>query len=204
MSDIAIKVEHISKEYRLYHRKSDRLREAISLMHKQYNKPFVALSDISFEANRGETVGIIGTNGSGKSTLLKILTGVVAPSGGSFAVQGKVSALLELGAGFNGEYTGIQNIELNGTMMGFSKAEMQKRREEIIRFADIGDYVNQPVKNYSSGMFARLAFAVAISIEPEILIVDEALSVGDVFFRASAFESLKSLEKGHNDFICLS
>lgn len=195
MSDIAIKVEHISKEYKLYDKKSDRLREAVSLTHKQYNKPFSALSDISFEANRGETVGIIGTNGSGKSTLLKILTGVIAPSGGSFSVNGKISALLELGAGFNGEYTGLQNIELNGTMMGFSKEEMEKRREEIIRFADIGDYINQPVKNYSSGMFARLAFAVAISIEPEILIVDEALSVGDVFFQSKCFRKFEELRK---------
>lgn len=195
MNDIAIQVEHISKEYKLYDKKSDRLKEAFSLTHKQYNKPFAALADISFEANSGETVGIIGSNGSGKSTLLKILTGVIAPSGGRFWTRGKLSALLELGAGFNGEYTGLQNINLNGTMMGYSKEEMEWRRKEIVRFADIGDYINQPVKNYSSGMFARLAFAVAISVEPEILIVDEALSVGDVFFQSKCFRKFEELRK---------
>lgn len=191
--EFVIKVEHLSKAYKLYEKKSDRLREALSITGKQYHKPFYALNDIAFEVKRGETVGIIGTNGSGKSTLLKILTGVVAPSGGSFEVNGRISALLELGTGFNMEYTGLQNIDLHGTMMGFSKEEMENRREQIIQFADIGDYINQPVKNYSSGMFARLAFAVAISIEPEILIVDEALSVGDVFFQSKCFRKFDEL-----------
>lgn len=195
--EFVIKVEHLSKAYKLYEKKSDRLREALSITGKQYHKPFYALNDIAFEVKRGETVGIIGTNGSGKSTLLKILTGVVAPSGGSFEVNGRISALLELGTGFNMEYTGLQNIDLHGTMMGFSKEEMENRREQIIQFADIGDYINQPVKNYSSGMFARLAFAVAISIDPEILIVDEALSVGDVFFQNKCFKKFDELkEKG--------
>ena len=195
--NLVIKVEHISKAYKLYDKKSDRVREALSITGKTYHKPFYALNDISFEVGRGETVGIIGTNGSGKSTLLKILTGVVAPSGGTFEVNGRISALLELGTGFNMEYTGLQNIELHGTMMGFSKEEMEQRREQIIRFADIGGYIDQPVKNYSSGMFARLAFAVAISIEPEILIVDEALSVGDVFFQSKCFRKFDELrEKG--------
>ncbi len=197
MEDLMIKVEHVSKEYKLYDKKSDRLREAVSPTHKKYYKLFHALHNISFEVKKGETIGIIGTNGSGKSTLLKILSGVIAPSSGTFTLNGKVSALLELGAGFNGEYTGIQNIELNGTMMGYSREEIERRKEEIIRFADIGDYINQPVKNYSSGMFARLAFAVAISIEPEILIVDEALSVGDVFFQNKCFRKFEKLrEKG--------
>lgn len=197
MDDIVIKVEHIRKVYKLYDKKSDRLREAMSFSKKQYYSEFYALRDISFDVKRGETLGIIGTNGSGKSTLLKILTGVVAPSGGSYTVNGKVSALLELGAGFNTEYTGLQNIDLQGVMMGYTEEEMQTRREEIIRFADIGEYINQPVKNYSSGMFARLAFAVAISIEPEVLIVDEALSVGDVFFQSKCFRKFDELrEKG--------
>lgn len=197
MDDVVIKVEHLKKVYKLYDKKSDRLKEAIHPGKKKYSKDFYALKDISFDVKRGETIGIIGTNGSGKSTLLKILTGVVAPSGGSYEVNGKVSALLELGAGFNMEYTGLQNIDLQGVMMGYTEEEMKTRREEIIKFADIGDYIKQPVKNYSSGMFARLAFAVAISIDPEILIVDEALSVGDVFFQNKCFRKFDELrEKG--------
>lgn len=147
---------------------------------------------------KGETVGIIGTNGSGKSTLLKIITGVINPSKGKVEVQGRISALLELGAGFNMEYTGIENIYLNGTMIGFTRAEIEEKMEAILAFADIGDFVYQPVKTYSSGMFVRLAFAVAINIEPEILIVDEALSVGDVFFQAKCyrkFEEFKEMGK---------
>jgi teichoic acid transport system ATP-binding protein len=147
---------------------------------------------------QGETVGIIGTNGSGKSTILKIITGVLHPTGGSVEVNGRISALLELGAGFNMEYNGIENIYLNGTMIGFSKKEIDEKLNDILTFADIGDYVYQPVKTYSSGMFVRLAFAVAINIEPEILIVDEALSVGDVFFQAKCyhkFEEFKQLGK---------
>ena len=197
MDDVVIKVEHLKKVYKLYDKKSDRLKEAIHPGKKKYSKDFYALKDISFDVKRGETIGIIGTNGSGKSTLLKILTGVVAPSGGSYEVNGKVSALLELGAGFNMEYTGLQNIDLQGVMMGYTEEEMKTRRDDIIKFADIGDYIKQPVKNYSSGMFARLAFAVAISIDPEILIVDEALSVGDVFFQSKCFRKFDELkEKG--------
>lgn len=191
-----IEVDHVSKAYKLYDKKSDRLREVLR-RGKAYHHLFYALNDISFSVDRGETVGIIGTNGSGKSTLLKILTGVTTPTEGSFAVDGKISALLELGAGFNPEYTGLENIMLNGTMMGYTAEEMAQRRDGIIAFADIGEYINQPVKNYSSGMFARLAFAVAISVEPEILIVDEALSVGDVFFQSKCYRKFEELrEKG--------
>ncbi|MDF3003986.1 MAG: transporter [Oscillospiraceae bacterium] len=188
-----IAVSHLSKAYRLYQKKSDRVREAISLRGKKYYQPFYALHDISFTVRRGETLGIIGTNGSGKSTLLKILSGVVTPTDGTVKVDGRISALLELGAGFNPEYTGLENIALHGTMMGYTEQEMAVKREEIIRFADIGAYINQPVKNYSSGMFARLAFAVAINVEPEILIVDEALSVGDAFFQNKCYRKLEQL-----------
>lgn len=160
------------------------------------------MNDVSFQVGQGETVGIIGTNGSGKSTILKIITGVLNPTDGEVKVNGRISALLELGAGFNMEYTGIENIYLNGTMIGFTKEEIDEKLQDILDFADIGDFVNQPVKTYSSGMFVRLAFAVAINIEPEILIVDEALSVGDVFFRRNVITNLKNLRKWERPFFC--
>lgn len=165
---------------------------------KALSRDHYALRDVSFEVKKGETIGIIGTNGSGKSTLLKIITGVLNPSQGRMDVNGRISALLELGAGFNMEYTGIENIYLNGTMIGFSEEEIDEKLQDILDFADIGDFVNQPVKTYSSGMFVRLAFAVAINIDPEILIVDEALSVGDVFFQSKCyrkFEEFKQMGK---------
>lgn len=195
MDDIAIKVENLTKIYKLYDKPTDRMKEALSLTKKKYSKDYYALKDISFEVKRGETVGIIGTNGSGKSTLLKIITGVLTQSSGTVEVNGKISALLELGAGFNPEYTGLENIYLNGTMMGYTKEEMDKRVKPIIDFADIGDFINQPVKTYSSGMFARLAFAVAINVDPDILIVDEALSVGDVFFRLKCFKKFDEFKQ---------
>ena len=160
----------------------------LSPTHKSYHREHYALNDISLEIKKGESVGIVGKNGSGKSTLLKIITGVLNPTSGEINVKGKISALLELGAGFNPEYTGIENIYLNGTMMGYSKAEMDEKVDDIIAFADIGDFINQPVKTYSSGMFARLAFAVSINVEPEILIVDETLSVGDTRFQVKCID----------------
>ncbi len=195
---IALDVSHLTKIYRLYDRPSDRLRESLGIVKKKLSRDLYALQDVSFTVRRGETVGIIGTNGSGKSTILKIITGVLSPTSGNVTVNGRISALLELGAGFNMEYTGIENVYLNGTMMGFSREEIDTRLPEILRFADIGEFVNQPCKTYSSGMFVRLAFAVAINIDPEILIVDEALSVGDVFFQAKCyhkFEEFKSKGK---------
>lgn len=202
--DIILRVNNLSKAYKLYNSKGDRLKEALSLTHKQYSKTFYALKDVSFDVKRGETIGIIGTNGSGKSTLLKILTGVVAPTSGQVEIHGKVSALLELGAGFNPEYTGLENIYLNGTMMGFSHEEMESRKDEIIAFADIGEYIHQPVKNYSSGMFARLAFAVAISVEPEILIVDEVLSVGDMRFQIKCMNRMKQMMENGTTILYVS
>lgn len=194
----AICVKDLSKVYKLYHKPKDRIKEAFGLDKKQAYKLHYALNGINLEIYKGETVGIIGTNGSGKSTLLKIITGVLHPTEGEVKVAGRISALLELGAGFNMEYNGIENVYLNGTMMGFSEREIDAKLPEIMEFADIGDYANQPVKTYSSGMFVRLAFAVAINIEPEILIVDEALSVGDVFFQAKCyhkFEEFKQMGK---------
>lgn len=193
----AIEVMDVIKIYKLYDRLRDRLKEAFGIGRMSY-KLHYALNGINMKIYRGETVGIIGTNGSGKSTILKIITGVLHPTSGEVHVNGRISALLELGAGFNQEYNGIDNVYLNGTMMGFSEKEIDQKLPEILEFADIGDYVYQPVKTYSSGMFVRLAFAVAINIEPEILIVDEALSVGDVFFQAKCyhkFEEFKRLGK---------
>jgi len=190
-----ISVDQVSKVYRLYDKPIDRLLESISLRKKSYHKDFYALRDISFSVERGEAVGIIGTNGSGKSTMLKIITGVLSATTGKVESRGSICALLELGAGFNQDYTGIENIYMNGTMMGFSKAEMDEKLPAILEFADIGDFVYQPVKSYSSGMFVRLAFALYISIDPEVLIVDEALSVGDVFFQAKCYHRMDELKR---------
>lgn len=195
--DIAIKVENLSKVYKLYNAPIDRMKEALHPFKKNYHKEFYALNDLNFEIKKGQTVGIIGKNGSGKSTLLKIITGVLTPTTGKVTVNGRISALLELGAGFNPEYTGMENIYFQGNLMGFEREEMEAKVQEILDFADIGDFIHQPVKNYSSGMFARLAFAVAINVEPEILIVDEALSVGDMAFQAKCFNKFKEFrDKG--------
>lgn len=194
----AISVRGVEKVYKLYDKSSDRVREALGLTRKARHKKHYALKGVDMEIGQGECVGIIGTNGSGKSTILKIITGVLSPSGGEVEVNGRISALLELGAGFNMEYNGIENVYLNGMMIGFSEREIDEKLQDILDFADIGDYVYQPVKTYSSGMFVRLAFAVAINIDPEILIVDEALSVGDVFFQAKCyhkFEEFKEMGK---------
>lgn len=196
MSDYAIKVDNVSKLYKLYDKPSDRFKEALGLSRgKKLYKEHYALHDLSFDVKKGECVGIIGTNGAGKSTILKIITGVLNPTEGSVNIDGRISALLELGAGFNQEYTGIENVYLNGSMIGFSKEEIDAKMDDILSFADIGDFVYQPVKTYSSGMFVRLAFAVAINIEPEILIVDEALSVGDVFFQNKCYKKFEEFKK---------
>ncbi len=191
----ALTVNNVTKIYKLYEKPIDRLKEAMSPTHKNYHRDFYALNGISFDVEKGQTVGIIGTNGSGKSTILKIITGVLTPTTGDVQVNGVISALLELGAGFNMDYTGIENIYMNGTMMGFSRKEMDAKLQDILDFADIGDFVYQPVKTYSSGMFVRLAFALAINVEPEILIVDEALSVGDVFFQAKCYRRMEEIRK---------
>lgn len=198
MSDIAISVQNVTKLYKLYDKPSDRFVESLGLTKKKKYKEHYALHDLSFDIYRGECIGIIGTNGAGKSTILKIITGVLNPTEGNVDINGRISALLELGAGFNMEYTGIENVYLNGTMIGFTREEIDAKMDAILEFADIGEFIHQPVKTYSSGMFVRLAFAVAINIEPEILIVDEALSVGDVFFQAKCykkFEEFKAMGK---------
>lgn len=193
MQELAIKVENLTKIYKLYDKPIDRLKESLHITKKKYHREHYALKNINFEVNKGETIGIIGTNGSGKSTLLKIITGVLNSTSGQVIVGGRISALLELGAGFNMEYTGIENIYLNGTILGYTKEEIKLKIEDIVNFADIGEFINQPVKTYSSGMFVRLAFAVAINVEPEILIVDEALSVGDNIFQAKCYKKFEEL-----------
>lgn len=195
MKEIAIEVKDVGKVYKLYDKPSDRIKDALGLGRKKHYTEHHALKGVDMTIRQGECVGIIGTNGSGKSTILKIITGVLTPTSGEVVVNGRISALLELGAGFNMEYNGIENIYLNGTMIGFSKKEIDEKLEEILSFADIGDYVYQPAKTYSSGMFVRLAFAVAINIDPEILIVDEALSVGDVFFQAKCYHKFEEFKK---------
>ena len=202
MGDVAIQVEHLSKMYKLYNKPSDRLKEALGMKVKV--REHFALNDVNFQVSRGETVGIIGTNGSGKSTVLKIITGVVSPTKGEVKVDGRISALLELGAGFNGEYSGLENVYLNGTMIGFSKEEIDSKLDDILSFADIGDFIYQPVKTYSSGMFVRLAFAVAINIDPDILIVDEALSVGDVFFQAKCYRKFEEFKQKGKTIVFVS
>jgi len=194
--DVAIKVENLTKVYKLYDTPFLRLKEALNPFGTKYHKDFYALNDVSLEVKKGDTVGIIGQNGAGKSTLLKIITGIITPTTGSATVHGKISALLELGAGFNPQISGLENVYFNGTLIGFSKEEMDAKLDDILSFADIGDFIHQPVRTYSSGMFVRLAFAVAVHIEPEILIVDEALSVGDVMFQSKCFEKIKSLMDG--------
>lgn len=194
MSDIAIKVDNVTKLYKLYDKPSDRFKDSLGLTRKKLYKEHYALHNLDFEIKKGECVGIIGTNGAGKSTILKIITGVLSPTEGKVDIDGRISALLELGAGFNMEYTGIENVYLNGTMIGFGREEIDEKLEDILAFADIGEFVHQPVKTYSSGMFVRLAFAVAININPEILIVDEALSVGDVFFQSKCFKKFEEFK----------
>lgn len=195
MQNVAIRVQNLTKMYKLYDKPTDRLIESLGLSKKKCYKEHYALNGINMVVNQGETVGIIGTNGSGKSTILKIITGVLTPTSGNVEINGRISALLELGAGFNMEYTGLENVYLNGTMIGFSREEIDEKIDAILEFADIGEFIHQPVKTYSSGMFVRLAFAVAINIEPEILIVDEALSVGDVFFQAKCYRKFEEFKK---------
>lgn len=195
MSNLAVKIENVTKIYRLYKRPMDRLKESMSMFRKkEYHHKFYALRNISLDIQKGDSVGIVGKNGSGKSTLLKIIAGVLTQTSGEVCVDGKVSALLELGTGFNPEYTGIENIYANGLIMGYSKEEMDQKLDDIVNFAQIGEYIDQPVKTYSSGMFARLAFATAINVDPEILIVDEVLAVGDAKFQIKCINKMEEFK----------
>jgi lipopolysaccharide transport system ATP-binding protein len=194
-----IKVEGISKKFKLYHSPADRLKEII--FRKQYHKDFVALEDISFEIGSGETFGIIGQNGAGKSTLLKILSGIVIPDSGTIHVDGKVTGLLELGTGFNFEMTGLENIYMNGTLIGMSKEEIGRKRQDIIDFSELGDFINEPIKKYSSGMTMRLAFSIAIHADPTCFLVDEALSVGDAYFQQKCIRKIQEFRAGGGSIV---
>ncbi|MFZ4873690.1 ABC transporter ATP-binding protein [Janthinobacterium sp. Mn2066] len=194
-SDISIQVEGLSKCYHIYDRPRDRLLQMLGRGKKQYFREFWALRDASFSVKRGETVGIIGRNGSGKSTLLQMICGTVAPSIGTVVTHGRVAALLELGAGFNVEFTGRENVMLNAAILGFPAQDMQARMAQVLEFSELGDFLDQPVKTYSSGMYARLAFSIAIHVDPDILIVDEALSVGDARFVAKCMRRIKEIKE---------
>ena len=202
-SEIAIKVENLSKCYQIYTQPRDRLKQFVlprlqriaGKSPKQYFREFWALKDVSFEVKKGETVGIIGRNGSGKSTLLQMICGTLNPTGGSIQTNGRIAALLELGSGFNPEFTGRENVYLNGAVLGLTNDEIDNRFDDIASFADIGDFIEQPVKTYSSGMVVRLAFAVAVNVDPQILVVDEALSVGDELFQRKCFSRIEAIKK---------
>jgi len=193
MTETVIEINHLTKKYDMYKKPSDRLKEALSPTRKTYHEVFYALNDVNVKVEKGEMIGFIGENGSGKSTILKIITGVLTPSEGEVKIEGNIAALLELGSGFNPEYSGYENIFLNGMVLGYSREEMAEKVDDIINFADIGDHLYQPVKTYSSGMFVRLAFAVAINVDPDILIVDEALAVGDLEFQLKCMEKFTEL-----------
>src|SRR5215216_5657026 len=200
----ALRVEAVSKQYRIYDRPADRLKETLTRGRWKGHREFWALSDVSFEVEPGTTTGIIGPNGSGKSTLLQIITGTLEPTHGSVLIEGRVAALLELGAGFNAEFTGIENIFMNASLLGLSKAETERLLPEIASFAEIGDFIYQPLKTYSSGMYIRLAFAVAIAVAPQILIIDEALAVGDAVFQHRCTRRIKEMQENGTTILFVS
>ena len=203
-NDIAISVKNLTKTYRIFGHPGDRIKQALTFGQKQFHKEFTALKDVSFEIKKGETVGIIGRNGSGKSTLLQLICGILKPTSGSVEVNGRISALLELGAGFNPEFTGRENVYFQGAVMGIPREEMARRFDEIAAFADIGEFIDQPVRIYSSGMFVRLAFAVASSLDAEIIVIDEAMAVGDIAFQARCVNRIGQLKEQGITFLLVS
>ena len=202
--DIVISIKNVSKYYKLYNDPKDRLKEALSRSNKTFHKKFYATKHLNLDIKKGEIIGVVGENGSGKSTLLKLITKVLTPSEGSIEVYGKISALLELGSGFNPEFTGIQNIYFYGTILGFTKSEMDEKIDDIISFAELGEFINQPIKTYSSGMKSRLGFAVAIHVDPDILILDEVLSVGDIHFKKKCYGKMEEFFESGKTIIYVS
>jgi len=202
--DIAISARNVTKTYRLFGHPNDRIKQFFALGLRRYHREFTALQGVSFDIGRGETIGIVGRNGSGKSTLLQLISGILKPTSGSVTANGRVSALLELGAGFNPEFTGRENVYFQGAIMGLSKAEMEPRFDAIATFADIGEFIHQPVRTYSSGMFVRLAFSVAVHVEPDILLIDEVLAVGDAIFQQKCFDRIYQLQSRGVSIIVVS
>lgn len=203
-SEVAIAVSELSKCYQIYSQPRHRLMQMVTGGKRKYYREFWALKDVSFSANKGETIGIIGPNGSGKSTLLQIITGTLAPTEGDVDVKGKISALLELGAGFNPDFSGRENVYLNGAVLGFSREEVEAHFDAIVDFSGIGDFIDQPVKTYSSGMYVRLGFSVAVGVYPDVLIVDEALSVGDIRFQRKCHQKLDELRDNGTTILFVS
>ena len=211
-SDVAIRVENLSKCYQIYDHPRDRLKQfmftrlqrSLGLSPKQYYREFWALKDVSFEVKKGETVGIIGRNGGGKSTLLQMICGTLSPTSGSISVHGRIAALLELGSGFNPEFTGRENVYMNAAVLGLSKDEVDQRFDDIATFGDIGRFIEQPVKTYSSGMMMRLAFAISVCVDPDVLVIDEALAVGDAAFQFKCLERLRYLTESGMTLIFVS
>lgn len=194
-SDVAISVKNLTKTYRIFGHPGDRIKQALTLGRMRFHREFTALEDVSFEIKKGETIGIIGRNGSGKSTLLQLICGILKPTSGSVEINGRISALLELGAGFNPEFTGRENVYFQGAVIGVPKEDMKARFHEIAAFAEIGEFMDQPVRTYSSGMYLRLAFAVAVHVDPDILVIDEALAVGDAFFQKRCYARIKQMQE---------
>jgi len=204
MGDVAIKLNGVSKFYKLYDQPKDRLKEALHIFNKKYHKPFYALKNINLEIKKGDILGVVGRNGCGKSTLLKLITGVLQPDDGNISVKGKITALLELGAGFNPEFTGIDNIEFYAKILGISDLEFKEKLPQIVAFAELGDFLYQPVKTYSSGMKSRLGFSVAVHVDPEILILDEVLAVGDALFKRKCYAKMEEFFKAGKTIIYVS
>lgn len=203
-SDVAISVKNLTKTYRIFGHPGERLKQALTFGFRRYHKDFTALKGVSFDVKKGETVGIIGLNGSGKSSLLQLICGILKPSSGSVQANGRISALLELGAGFNPEFTGRENVYFQGALMGMNAEAVDERFEDIARFADIGEFIDQPVRTYSSGMYVRLAFSVAVHVQPDILVVDEALSVGDVAFQHKSMKRARELINAGTSLLLVS
>lgn len=202
--DIVIRTEMLTKIFRLYNRPSDRVRELLHPFTRNFHRSFCALSDVTFKVKKGETLGIVGRNGSGKSTLLQILCGVLQQTSGSFQTHGRISAILELGSGFHHEFTGRENIFINGRILGIKRAEIEYYLDDIIEFADIGEFIDQPVKTYSSGMLLRLAFSIVIHVRPDIFIVDEALAIGDEAFKRKCLSKIREIQNEGKTILLVS
>lgn len=203
-SDVAISVQNLTKTYRIFTHPVDRIKQALTLGSMRFHRSFTALEDVSFEIKKGEAIGIVGRNGSGKSTLLQLICGILKPTAGEVRVNGRISALLELGSGFNPEFTGRENVYFQGAIMGISRNEMDARFENIATYADIGEFIEQPVRTYSSGMFVRLAFAVIANVDADILVIDEALAVGDVFFQQKCMRHLRKFQSNGGTILFVS